>query len=94
MRRDDEADGAIDAREFFDDRGVFDVAKASAAVFLWENDAQQAHFAEFGKQFQREMGGFVPLHDVRSDFALGKFANTFAQVVLFVGKREIHASLA
>jgi hypothetical protein len=31
---------------------------------------------------------------VRSDFALGKFADTLAQVILFIGKREIHASLA
>ena len=40
------------------------------------------------------MRGFVPLHDVRSDFAFGKFADAAAELVLFVGKREIHEFLA
>ena len=40
------------------------------------------------------MRGFVPLHDVWSDFALGKFADTFPEMFLFVAKREVHASLA
>ena len=45
------ADRAIDAREFFDGDGVFDVAEPGAAVILREDDAQQAEFGQLGNQF-------------------------------------------
>ena len=52
VRGNEKADGAIDAREFFDDGGVFDVAEAGAAVLLRENNAHQAHFGELWEEFR------------------------------------------
>ena len=76
MRGNEEADRAIDTGEFFDDGGVFDVAEAGTAVFLREDDTHEAHFGEFGEKFGGKVGDFVPLHNVGSDFAFGKFADT------------------
>ena len=94
VRRDDDADRAVHAREFFDGGDVFDVAHAGAAVLGRKDNAQQAEFAEFLDRRQREFAGFVPLHDVGSDFALGKFAHTFLQLKLFVVELEIHETVS
>ena len=81
VRRDDDADRAVDAREFLDRSGVFDVAEAGAAVFFGKDDAEQAHFGELGHDFGWKVRGFVPLHDVRGDFAFGEFADAAAQLL-------------
>ena len=94
VRGDKQADGTVYTCELFDGGGVFDVAESGAAVLLGENDAHQAHFGQFGKYFRGEMGDFVPLHYMRSDLSLGKFADGLAEVLLFVGKSEIHEGLA
>src|SRR5437667_12546982 len=39
------------------------------------------------------MGRFVPLHDVRSDFALGEFPHTAAKLLLLFSKTEFHGLL-
>ena len=88
MRGDDDADRAVDARKFFDGDDVFDVAEACAAILFRENDAEQAHLGELGHDFSGKVGDFVPLHDVRSDFAFGEFANAAAELLLFIGKGE------
>ena len=38
-------------------------------------DAQQAELAQFLDRGQREFAGFVPLHDVGCNLALGKLAH-------------------
>ncbi len=43
VRRDDQSDRAIHARQLFDGDDVFGVAEAGAAVRFGENDAEQPH---------------------------------------------------
>ena len=92
MRSDDQADGAVYAGDFFDGGGIFDVAEAGAAILLGENDAKKAHLRELGHDFDRKVGDFIPLHDVGSDFTFGKFANAAAEMLLFIGKVEVHVA--
>src|ERR1700704_5604918 len=40
------------------------------------------------------MRRFVPLHHVRSDFALCEFPHTPAKVLLFIGEAEFHSLLS
>src|ERR1035438_7963516 len=47
VRRHDDADRAIDARQFFNCGDVLDIPHARAAVFSREDRAQQSEFAEF-----------------------------------------------
>ena len=93
MSGDEKPDGTIDAGEFLNHRCVFDVAEAGATVVFRKNDAHQAHLAQLGENFSRKMRGFVPLHDVRSDLVLGKFADGLAELLLFLGEREIQEFL-
>ena len=79
---DDDADRAIHAREFLDGSDIFDVAHAGAAVLRREDHAHQAHLAQLFDGSQGEFSGFVPLHDVRPDFALGELADTLLQLLL------------
>src|SRR5262249_25844553 len=92
VRGDDDANRSVHARQFFDGDDVFDIAEAGAAILFRENYAQQAHFRELGHDFAGKVRHFVPLHDVRSDFAFGKFTNTAAELLLFVGQREVHGA--
>ena len=91
MRGHDESHGAIDARELLDGDGVFDVAESRAAVRFREDDAQQAEIGQLGNDFEGKVRGFVPLHDVRSDFRLGEIAHGALELVLLVGEGEVHA---
>ena len=90
MGGDNQADRAIHAGEFFDGRGIFDVAETSTALLFGENDAEKAHFGELRNNFAGKAGSFVPLHDVRSDFTFGKFTYAAAELILFIGKSEVH----
>ncbi len=92
VRGDNDANGSVYAGKLFDGDDVLDVAEASATVLLGKNDAEEAHFGELRHDFEREMGDFIPLHDVRRDFAFGKFADAFAELLLLIGKGEIHAA--
>src|SRR5258706_1642295 len=94
MSRNDQADGAIDARQLFDYRCILDVAESCAAEFLRKNNSQQTHLAKLGNQFGRKTRGFVPLHHVRSDFSLGKFANGPPELLLLVSEGKIHGASA
>ena len=91
---DDNADRPVDARELLNGDYIFDVAEPRAAVFFGENNAQQAHFAELRHDLAGKTRGLVPFHDVRGDFTLREFADAAAELVLFVGKGEIHGVLA
>ena len=85
VRCHDDADRSVDARQFLNGRDVFDVAHASAAVFWRKDCAQHPEFAQFLDRGQRKLTGFVPVHDTRLDFALGKFTDAFLQLqLLFV----------
>src|SRR5258708_27117 len=94
MSSNDQADGSVDARQFFDHRRILDVAESSTAVFLGKNNSQQTHLAKLGNQFGRKTRGFVPLHHVRSDFSLGKFANGAPELLLLVSGGKIHGASA
>ena len=85
VRGDDDANGAVHARELFDDDGVLDVAHSRAAIFFREDDAEKTHFAELGNEFGGKLRGFVPLHDVRQDFGLGERADGAPELLLLVG---------
>ncbi len=89
VRGHDQPDRAIDACELFDHRRVLDVTKPRAAVLLRKNHAHQAHFAELRNQFGRKLRGFIPFHDVRSDFRFGEFAHAAAKLLLLVGEGEV-----
>jgi len=86
VRGDDDADRAVNARELFNGDDVFDVTQTRAAVLFRENDAEQAHFREFGHDFNGKVRGFIPLQDVRGDFALGEFTDAAAELLLLVGE--------
>ena len=92
MRGHDNADGTVHARKLLDDDRVFEIAHARAAIFLGENNAEQPHLGEFGHNFRREDGGFVPLHHMRSDFGFGKLANCTPEFLLLSGQGEVHES--
>ena len=91
MRGHDESDGAIDAGEFLDGDGVFDVAESGAAVSFREDDAQQAEFGQLRNDFGGKARGFVPFHDVWSDFRLREIAYGALELLLFVAEGEVHA---
>lgn len=90
--RHNDAYRTIHARQFFDGRDVFNISHPGAAVFLGENRPQQAQFAQFLDGGHGELGGFVPLHDAGSDFALGKLAHTFLELKLLVVQLKIQSS--
>ncbi len=75
VRRDNQSDRAVDARQLLDHRHVLDVAKTRAAVLLRKNHAHQTHFREFRNQLGRKLRRFIPFHYMRSDFRFGKFAH-------------------
>src|ERR1035437_5808297 len=90
MGGDDDADRSIDAREFFNNDGVFDVSQPAAAEFFREDGAHVAEPAEFADDFEREGLRLVPLGDERRNLGFGEFPNRFAQLDLFRGVLEIH----
>ena len=70
VRGDDDADRAVHARQFFDGDGVFDVAKARAAILFRENHAEQAQFGELGNDFRRESATLRPTPSRAARFRL------------------------
>src|SRR5947209_20310062 len=87
MRGYDDANGAVDARELLDGNDVLDVTEARAAVLLGQNHAEKAHFREVGDDVPRELGGFVPFHDVRNDLALGQLASATPKQLFYLAAR-------
>src|SRR6185436_13334660 len=85
--------GTIDPGKLLNRDHILDVAETRATVFLRENDAQQAHFAKFRHDLAGKTRGLIPLHDVWGDLTLCKLADAAAELVLFVGKGEIHGVL-
>src|SRR4029077_15390526 len=89
---DNDADRPVDAREFFDRGDVLDIAHAGAAVLGGENHSEEPELAQFLDSGEGELAGFVPLHDVGADLALGKLADAFLQVQLLFVQLEIQES--
>jgi len=75
VRRHDDSHRAIDAREFLNRCYVLDVTHAGAAVLGRKDGSKQSKLADFFNRRERKFAGFVPLHDVGLDLALGKFAD-------------------
>ena len=72
---------------------VLDVAHARAAVFDGKDGPQQAQSAQFLHRFQGKFAGFVPLHDIGRNFALGELAHHLLQLQLLIRELEIHGPL-
>ena len=92
MRGDGKADGRINARQFFDDRRIFDVAHACAAVLFGNENAEDAEFGKLRSEFDREVRRFVPFGDVRPQFCFGKFTDGSFDLLLLFIQLEIHLS--
>ena len=90
MRCDDDPDRAIHPRQFFDDDGVFDVAKTRAAVIFREDRAQVAEPTQLFDNFQGKYLVLVPLHDMRRDFGLGELSDRLAKLDLLRRVVEFH----
>ena len=67
----------------------FAVLTKEKAEELVKELAQQAQFSELFDDRERKFAGFVPLHDVGSDLALGEFAHHFLQLQLLIRELEI-----
>ena len=72
---DRDADGAVYARQLFDDGRIFNIAHPRPAIFFREDDARQTEFCDFRPELNRKMLRLVPLHDVRRDLRFGKLAH-------------------
>ena len=88
VRRDNDADRAINRGQFLDRENVIDVAEARAAILRREDDAEQAHLAELLHHVERKLAGLVPLHHVGRDLSRGKFANLATKLLLLLGQYE------
>ncbi len=89
MRRYDDPDRSVNAREFRDRRDILHVTHTRAAVFRWKNYPQQAELAQFLDRRQREFASFIPFHDVRRNLAFGKLAHRLLQVQLLIVQLEV-----
>jgi hypothetical protein len=87
VRRDDQANGGIDARQFFNDDGVFDVAEPRAAQVFGEDSPEKTEPAGVFDGVEREDFLFIPMQNVRTNFLLRKFADALAKLDLL--RREI-----
>src|SRR5215213_5489542 len=90
VRRDRDADRAVDARQLFDDRRVLDVAHARPAVLFGEDDAGQPQLRQFGPKLYGEVLRLVPLHDVRRDLRFGELAHARLHLLLLFVQLEFH----
>jgi len=73
-----EADGAAYLGDLLDHRDVFLVTQATAIVFLGNQHAQEALFAQFVHEVHRKVLLLVPFHDIRADMGLRKVACALA----------------
>src|SRR6185369_2694746 len=68
VRSDRDADRAINAGQFLNDRCVFHIAHSGAAVLLRKNNPQETQFGHLRLELNGKMLLFVPFHDVRCNF--------------------------
>src|SRR6185369_6082570 len=92
MRRDDDANRAVHARQFVDGGHVLDVTHSCAPILGRKHDTHEAHFSEFLNGRHGKLAGFIPLHDVRRNLSLGVFAHALLQLQLLVVQLEIQNS--
>ncbi len=84
---------AADPRQFLDGDGVADVVGAGAAVFLGEDDAGEAEFAQaIEHQGAVEMLLLVALGGRGGDLGLGELAYHVTEQVLFFGQFKFHGN--
>ncbi len=90
VRRDDQSDRRIHARQLFNDDGVIDIAEPRAAQFLGKDNAHQAQFAGLFDGFEREGLRLVPLQNVRPYLRFGKLTDRLSKVDLLLCIRKVH----
>src|SRR5579884_727967 len=86
----DDADRSIHTRELFDSDDVIHIAETSAAVFGREDHSHQSHSSKLLDDGERKLRFLVPLHDVRTNFGLGKLANRALELLLLFCELEVH----
>src|SRR5260370_30927001 len=89
--RDRDANGTVNAREFFNDGRILDIAHARATVFFREKDSRQSQPGELRLQLNPKMLRFVPFQHVRPDLCLGKLAHAHLDLFLFFVQLEFHS---
>ena len=89
VRGHSDAHRTIHARKLLHRDHIFHIAKTGAAIFRGKDGPHHAHFAQFPDDLHGEVAGFVPLHYVRSNLALGKFPDRFFELQLLVIELEI-----
>src|SRR5262249_32801973 len=92
VRRQRQRDARTDARDLLDADAVIERAHAGAAVGLGDLNAHQPQVRQLFDQLERKMLRLVPLHDVRPNLGLGKFADAASEELLFGRETEIHGS--
>ena len=63
--------------------GCCNCIEASATVFFWDGNAEQAKFTEFSKQFDIELLFFVVLMSLRFNEFLDEVTNHFSEHLVF-----------
>ncbi len=86
VRGHDDPDRAIDGRKLLHRQRIVHVTQTGATKLYREDDAHQAHLAQLLHHLERELAGFVPAHDIGSDFARREITNLLAQLLLLVGQ--------
>ncbi len=92
MRRDDEADGAVNAGQLLEDDRILEVAEPGPAVLLREDNSQQPHVRQLGNDLRGEASRLVPFHDVGKDLRFGELADGAANLLLLFGQAEVHST--
>jgi hypothetical protein len=94
VRRHPEADRGIDAGQLVDDEDVLDVAHAGTAVFLGDDDAEEAELSGLGEDLVRELLRLVHLLDDGIDGLGCEVAGRFAHRALLLVEAEVDAGFA
>ncbi len=83
-------DAGIDARQFLDDDGIFDITEPGPAEVFRKYGAHHSEFAGFLDYIQRKDLILIPLQNVRRNFGQREFMNCFAKLYLLRRVFEVH----
>ena len=90
VRRHDQRNARVDARQFFNHDGIFDIAEASAAKLFGEDGAHDAHLPSLLNDFQGENLALVPFQNVRRNLSLGEITDGLFELDLLRRIFEVH----
>ena len=89
VRGDREGHSGVDPGEFLDHDRVLEGRQPGAAVFLRPDRSHESQFAGLREHLTGKLLLLVPLAGVRSDLALGKFADGLLEEQLLLVEAEI-----